>query len=802
MAEIKDVLNAAKSSVQDPVFEKDRVYAPGGGLWLIHAMRDDSLLSPWGSPRRDWELLRYSRAMYNTLFMSTANNLGTETASTPWQIYGKRNKNYYQKLLMNAELGAGWRTFIKKLVRAMLVFDSGVFVEIISRGDALSAVKGRVEGIATLDTLYCEVTGNIQYPVIFRSQTGGYHRLHTTRVRRFVDDPQVDRDFYGKGLSALSRYFGFMYAQILMGRYHVEKLSDLPPAGIAVLNNIANWKDVVAQYEADRRGDGSGIWRNIMELEGYDPAQKASVDFVSFSQLPEQFDYDTRMRHDYNLVALSIGVDPQDVAPLSGGSLGSGQQSFILDAKSKRKMGALLLAEIKTFINTDVLPACLEFDFTPSDEEGAKQEADTAQAWVNVANSAPLPAEQKVQLLANKVQAIQDVVTDKDGNILYSDTDIPEGTDTGGDTPLDDTTTSGTEQTDGAAVSDAGESTDGAQAAGDSPVSATIKYNQFGVAIPQVPVLGYDIEQGVVSKNEARAAKGLPPEEKIPEDALQQLQGKAAVMLTLTQAQVPMEIAAEMVGILLPEGSAPEPAPLATAGAPPPPFGGSRFPPKALPEAAPPGTDTPLPEDVGDDTDEEIERRKSYSATRDDFEQSIASTITSAVAGELTRVRAGLIVRAELDKYGRRAMLDGLKDGGVSLATLEGDDLATFNGWKVEQSGYVASLMDAIFKEDVHYSGDGRAQLWSRKSLDVIYQQGLLSADSNGLYEWHLGATEKHCATCLRMNGVIKRLSKWHEDGILPQGSTLECGGYNCDCTLKRRRKKMLHLPAVYRFAA
>lgn len=791
MDDLKDTLNAAKSSVQDPVTEKDRVYAPGGGLWLIGGVHDDTLLPPWGSPRRDWELRRYSRAMYNTLFMGAVNNLANEIASTPWQLYGKRNKNYYQKLLLNAEFGSGWRTFIKKLVYAYCVYDSGMYVEVIARGDPLKPVAGRVEGIATLDPLYCEVTGNIQYPVIFLSQTGGYHRLHTTRVRRFVDNPQVDRNFFGKGLSALSRYFGFMYAQILMGKYHVEKLSDLPPAGFAILNNLPNFSTILAQYEADRKKDGQSIFRNIMQAEAFDPAEKASIDFVSFSQLPDNFDYDTHMRHDYNLVALSIGVDPQDVAPLSGQGLGSGQQSFVLDSKAKRKTPAILLAEIKTFINTDVLPAYLEMDFTPSDEEGAKQEADTAQAWVNVVNAAPLTNEQKIQVLANKVQAIQDVVTDKRGNIIYGDTDYPEGEDTGEDVALDDTTTPGTETTTGATATDGGEAapTDangqpaGEEPAGEGPQIGAFKYNAAGIAIPQAPVMGYDIENAVVTQNEARAAKGLPPLDDVPEDPLQQLQAKATVMLTLTQTGVKTDVAAEMVGIILPESDEPEPPA-------PPPFGGSPFPP------AQPDAQTNAPEPPEDDeaepeaTDETVERRKAYSATRDDFEQAISSTINSAVAGDLTRVRAGIIVRAELDKYGRRAMLDGLSDGGVDAATLTGDDLATFNSWKVDQSAYVAGLMDAIFKEGVQYTGDGRAQLWSRKSLDVIYQKGLLSADSNGLYEWHLGATEQHCATCLRMNGVIKRLKQWHEDGILPQGSDLECGGFNCDCGLKRRRKK------------
>lgn len=650
-----DALNAAKSSVQDVTYEKDRVYAPGGGFgWIVPPFDESALLPPWGTPYRDYKLRMYARAMYNTLFMGAVNNLANEIASTPWQLYGKRNRDYYHKLLLNAEFGAGWRAFVKKVVTAYCVYDFGVPIEIIGRGDALKPISGRVEGIATLDPLYCELTGNIQYPLIYRSERGGYHRMEATRVRRIVDSPQIDRVGYGRGQSSLSRYFGIMYAQILMGRYNVEKLSDLPPAGIVLLNNVAgNFKDIIRQYEADRRADGQNVWRNMLDIQSFDQ-NEASIDFISFSQLPDNFDYDTRMRHDYNLVALSIGVDPQDVAPLSGGSLGSGQQSHVLDAKSKRKAPAILMAELQTLCNMDVLPAYLEMEFTPDDEEGEKQEAETAQIWVNVAASAKLTDDEQRQLLANKVQAIRDVITDKDGNVHFIDTDVPG------------------------------------------------------------------------------------PEEEVT---------------TPPGAEDEITAPAE--------------------------------------DDATPGTDVQntAPIDDEDAPDDET-KSKAYSSTRDDFERAMALTVDDAVAGNVTRVRAGIIVRRHLEAYGRKAMIDGLADGGVSVDTLEGDDLKTFNRWKVEQSAYVADLMDKIFQAGVQYTGEARGRAWANKSLNGIYQLGLLSADANGFYEWVLGATIEHCATCSKNAGKIARLKWWHENNCLPGQNCLECHGDNCLCTLKRRRKK------------
>lgn len=51
-------------------------------------------------------------------------------------------------------------------------------------------------------------------------------------------------------------------------------------------------------------------------------------------------------------------------------------------------------------------------------------------------------------------------------------------------------------------------------------------------------------------------------------------------------------------------------------------------------------------------------------------------------------------------------------------------------------------------------------------------------------YQWRLGATERHCRDCAHLNGQIHRASEWRAAGIMPQSPDLECGGWNCDCSL------------------
>lgn len=201
--------------------------------------------------------------------------------------------------------------------------------------------------------------------------------------------------------------------------------------------------------------------------------------------------------------------------------------------------------------------------------------------------------------------------------------------------------------------------------------------------------------------------------------------------------------------------------------------------------------DTPLtdeteekPETAFTDTDTPPEE-KSYADTRDTFETRVADLI-GTVSKDKDKRRFGIAMRRLLRQQGTQAMLDGLADGGVEVDDLNQDEERTFKRWLADQSGFVTNLGREATKEGFAADVHNRATMWANKSLEPIYRQGLLSADANGMYEWVLGATEEHCKTCLRMNGQIHRLKSYDDKGITPKSDKLECGGWRCDCGLRR----------------
>jgi hypothetical protein len=68
----------------------------------------------------------------------------------------------------------------------------------------------------------------------------------------------------------------------------------------------------------------------------------------------------------------------------------------------------------------------------------------------------------------------------------------------------------------------------------------------------------------------------------------------------------------------------------------------------------------------------------------------------------------------------------------------------------------------------------------------AIYNASSLLSKGDEVLKWNLGNTEKHCATCLELNGKSHSASWYLENSFIPRqpGANLDCGGWNCDCFL------------------
>lgn len=392
----------------------------------------DDILPGWGNRQRDRVLRRYAYATHNTLVQGTIAGFVKKICSTPWEISngGKIVTKKWQHIFQSAQFGQGWTDFVARFVWDYLTQDFGAVGEIIGYGDPDKPLPASrpVLGVAALDSLRCIATGNPEYPLIYYSRRSGkMHRLHYTRCFRFVDMPAPDEWQFGNGFCSLSRAISLSNMQILMGKYGNEKLNDLPPAGLLKTSNAKNgaWLDMLKQYEADRAASGASVYRNFMQVDALDPSRPLEIEFIPFAQVPDGYNYREYMDIHVSLLANAFGLDRQDIWELSGGGIGTGSQSDMLNSKSRGKGYGYVISGLERLINKHILPEELEFKFKFQDDERDEIEARNANLWADAVSklSGILPEETRLLLLANRVPAFADVLIDAQGNVRLPDDD-------------------------------------------------------------------------------------------------------------------------------------------------------------------------------------------------------------------------------------------------------------------------------------------------------------------------------------------------------------------------------------------
>jgi hypothetical protein len=80
-------------------------------------------------------------------------------------------------------------------------------------------------------------------------------------------------------------------------------------------------------------------------------------------------------------------------------------------------------------------------------------------------------------------------------------------------------------------------------------------------------------------------------------------------------------------------------------------------------------------------------------------------------------------------------------------------------------------------------AASSRLPMWINRYTEVVNTAKIMAGADRKL-KWVLGPTE-HCSSCLKLAGKVKRGSVWIASGIQPQSRSLECGGFNCQCSLQ-----------------
>lgn len=137
----------------------------------------------------------------------------------------------------------------------------------------------------------------------------------------------------------------------------------------------------------------------------------------------------------------------------------------------------------------------------------------------------------------------------------------------------------------------------------------------------------------------------------------------------------------------------------------------------------------------------------------------------------------------------RKAWAEGMAQAGIGFEAINAEERAKLDELTNAATDRVIDLAIFILEQkeqgrvfaDLSY----RLRLWTRQ-YDTVRLQALVMAGQDIKLEWVLGASEKHCPSCMKLGGKVKRASVWAAAGVYPKSPPnpkLECEGWG-DCTL------------------
>lgn len=338
-------------------------------------------LPPYWTISRDVVL---RSTIYQEDFWGSAIGIATtKMSSLGWEVKSKVPKRATdaQELLNSSN----WVRLTTTGLQDFLTTDNGQFIEVVR---ATRSYGSKIVGLVHLDSLRCMRTGDPDIPVIYRDRLGREHEMRWHQVVALSDMPDPGATFFGVGKCAASRAYRQIYKMAGMSRYINEKITGRRPLAIHFVNSVSQQTlesaKVIADSDANQRGVVAYMGAIIVPL--IDAEQQVSVATVPLAELPDG--WNRKEEFDIALLAYanSIGMDPQDLQPLTGSPLGTGAQSQILEEKSRGK-GLSSWRMSMTWVINELLDEETQFSFTELDLRDEKAKAEVSSAWTNVSNS-------------------------------------------------------------------------------------------------------------------------------------------------------------------------------------------------------------------------------------------------------------------------------------------------------------------------------------------------------------------------------------------------------------------------------
>jgi len=178
----------------------------------------------------------------------------------------------------------------------------------------------------------------------------------------------------------------------------------------------------------------------------------------------------------------------------------------------------------------------------------------------------------------------------------------------------------------------------------------------------------------------------------------------------------------------------------------------------------------------------------------DQYRRGLRSTVRGLWSGVLTSNQASDAFESSIERRITQAWNEGAAECDIASDELSEAELVARDDFIETQIEFMPQFLADVVANSKANGGKlrpqfSRVELWVNQYSSAS-QQSEAMACGDEKREWVVGRTE-HCRTCLTLNGQVRRLSFW-ESHVLPRNAPnerLQCGGYQCQCTLRPTNK-------------
>lgn len=304
--------------------------------------------------------------------------------SLPWKVEGgKINAEKVSRVLSRARYmgGTDWTGFIGSSATDFYTQDNGVWWDVTREGNSQ---WGTVSDLAFIDTRCCMRTGSSAVPMYYASSlVSDDHWYKPGEYISFCSMPQPGEGELGLGVCACSRAARAAKLLMALHNYDAEKLSNLPPEGIATVTGLTEreFRQAIQMWMVERKKNNSLTFPQVLWLVGSNPGARVEVAIESFSAIPESFDRETVVDQYVNTLALCFGVDTREFWAISTAALGTASEAEVQHLKARGKGGGEFLTMVEQHLNRE-FPENTVFKFDTQDVEEDMVAATVAKEWI------------------------------------------------------------------------------------------------------------------------------------------------------------------------------------------------------------------------------------------------------------------------------------------------------------------------------------------------------------------------------------------------------------------------------------